>query len=165
MPKKQLTEYEQKLVDMQLNLRQNNEIMADTFKDLDNWSKEIKVKEKKLLEDPESVKNANKGLPPIRSLATTKKKKKIKKPTGDENNNKDIEQKKTIKKSTAPRDARAWDKLDVDKLCEDVDNQPESEYEYTTDEEWEDEQRKIRANWEKERVRLFQNSISTNLNG
>lgn len=37
-------------------------------------------------------------------------------------------------------------------MCEDVDNYKSSESEYTTDEEWEEEQKKIRANWEKERV-------------
>ena len=152
MPK-QISEYEKKMLDLQLNLRQNNEIMADTFNDLEGWTKDIKAKEKRLLEDPESVRNANRGLPPIRSLTTTKKKKRVKKAAGDENNN-SKEAKSVGKRSAVPRDARAWDKLDVDKLCEDVDNREASECEYTTDEEWEEEQRKVRANWEKERVRF-----------
>ncbi len=47
-----------------------------------------------------------KGLPPIRSLATTKKKKKVKAKEKDEVG-------KSKKKSVAPRDAKAWDKLDI----------------------------------------------------
>ena len=39
-------------------------------------------------------------------------------------------------------------------MCEEVDTHKSSESEYTTDEEWEEEQKKVRANWEKERVNL-----------
>lgn len=40
-----------------------------------------------------------------------------------------------------------------DKMCEEVDNKSaSSDSEYTTDEEWEEEYRKTKANWEKERV-------------
>jgi hypothetical protein len=59
MPK-QPSEYERKLIDMQLGMRENQMEMKDTFAELDNWSKEIKVKEKKLLEDPDSFKDAKK---------------------------------------------------------------------------------------------------------
>jgi len=45
---------------MQLGMRENQMEMKDTFAELDNWSKEIKVKEKKLLEDPDSFKDAKK---------------------------------------------------------------------------------------------------------
>ncbi len=89
-----------------------------------------------------------KELPPVRSLATTKKKKKVKKVSnGDEK-----KQENSTKKKLSSYDYRAWDKIDVDKLCEEVDNKKSSSSEYTTDEEWEEEQRKIKANWEKERV-------------
>jgi hypothetical protein len=37
-------------------------------------------------------------------------------------------------------------------MCEEVDAHKSSESEYTTDDEWEEEQKKTRANWEKERV-------------
>jgi len=148
----QPTDYELKMLNLQMGMRHNQTQMQDTFKDLDSWTQDIKVKEKKLLNDPDSIKNQNKGLPPIRSLATTKKKKKVKKTTDEDNQSK----KNSAKKNSAlPRDARAWDKLDVDKMCEDVDNHKSSESEYTTDEEWEEEQKKIRANWEKERGNQF----------
>lgn len=110
MPK-QPSEYELKMLNLQMGMRQNQAQMQDTFKDLDSWTQDIKVKEKKLLEDPDSIKNANKGLPPIRSLAATKKKKKVKKATDEENPSKKKLNEKT--KNALPRDARAWDKLDV----------------------------------------------------
>lgn len=39
-------------------------------------------------------------------------------------------------------------------MCDEVDQQKKSssDSEYTTDEEWEQEQRLVRADWEKERV-------------
>ena len=37
-------------------------------------------------------------------------------------------------------------------MCEEVDKAKTSSSEYTTDEEWEEEQKKVKANWEKERV-------------
>ncbi len=41
-------------------------------------------------------------------------------------------------------------------MCEEVDNKPaSSNSEYTTDEEWEEEYRKTKANWEKERVKYL----------
>lgn len=39
-------------------------------------------------------------------------------------------------------------------MCEEVDQEKTSSSEYTTDEEWEEEQRLTRAEWEKERVKL-----------
>ena len=41
-------------------------------------------------------------------------------------------------------------------MCDEVDNQEaSSSSEYTTDEEWEEEQKKVKANWEKERGNQF----------
>jgi hypothetical protein len=37
-------------------------------------------------------------------------------------------------------------------MCEEVDKAKTSSSEYTTDDEWEEEQKKVKANWEKERV-------------
>lgn len=101
--------------------------MEDCFKDLESWTQDIKVKEKKVLEDPSILKTSNKvsfkacattnlsikkhykninqGLPPIRSLAPAKKKK-VKKVDAKK------EEKKPTKKLNS-YDYRAWDKLDV----------------------------------------------------
>ena len=89
-------------------------------------------------------------MPPIRTLATTKKKKKVKKPKDEATENASKTTSKTKKLNSY--DYRAWDKLDVDKMCEEVDEKKTSSSEYTTDDEWEEEQNKLKANWEKERV-------------
>ena len=88
-------------------------------------------------------------MPPIRSLATTKKKKKVKKPKDEAADSSKSTTGKTKKLNSY--DYRAWDKLDVDKMCEEVDERKTSSSEYTTDEEWEEEQRKVKANWEKKK--------------
>lgn len=144
------SEHEKKMIEMQLQLRENQSYMSDCFKDLENWSTEMKEKESKLIN---SEKTKEKELPPVRSLATVKKKKKVQKPEKTENDSS-----KATKKAQKIKgyDYRSWDKLDVDALCEKVDDeQIDSSSDYTTDEEWENEQRKSRANWEKERGNLF----------
>lgn len=55
-----ISDYERKLVEMQYQLKENNAYMQDCFQDLDSWTKDIKEKEKKVLENPESIKNLNK---------------------------------------------------------------------------------------------------------
>lgn len=143
-----LNDYERKLIEMQYHMKENQSYMHDCFKDLENWTNDIKQKEKKILEDPDSLKNANKGLPPIRALSTTKKKKKkVTKESTTKTNSKT--------KKLVGHDYRAWDKLDVDKICQEIDEKKSSSSDYTTDEEWEEEQRKIKAEWEKERGNHF----------
>ena len=105
------SDYEKKLIEMQFQMKENQLYMEDAFKDLDSWTSEIKEKEKKLLENPDSVKtSSSKQLPPIRTLATKKKKKK-KKTTKAES----VVQEETKKKEKKLNiyDYRAWDKLDV----------------------------------------------------
>jgi hypothetical protein len=55
-----LSSQEKKMLEMQYLLKENNLYMEDTFKDLENWTSEIKEKEKKILEDPTYLKNQNK---------------------------------------------------------------------------------------------------------
>jgi hypothetical protein len=107
-----LSEHETKMLQLQYQMKENNLYMEDTFKDLDSWTKEIKEKEKKVLEDPNYLKNQNKGLPPIRALATTKKKKKVKKAVTDNHNKHEQEAKPKTKKLNS-YDYRSWDKIDV----------------------------------------------------
>jgi hypothetical protein len=54
------SDYEKKLLEMQYHLKENNLYMEDTFKDLENWTKEMAVKEKKIIENPNLIKNENK---------------------------------------------------------------------------------------------------------
>ena len=55
---KQPSEYEKKLIEMQFGMRENNYYMQDCFNDLENWSKDMKEKEKQILENPESIKKS-----------------------------------------------------------------------------------------------------------
>ncbi|CAF0714457.1 unnamed protein product [Brachionus calyciflorus] len=142
-----MSDYEKKMIELQFQMKENQTYMHDCFEDLESWTKDIKEKEKKILEEPNSIKNSNKGLPPIRAIATTKKKKKKTKKDQVETSQK--------QKKLASYDYRAWDKIDVDKMCQEIDDKKTSSSEYTTDEEWEEEQRKVKAEWEKERGNQF----------
>jgi len=57
---KETSEYEKNLIKMQFQMRENQSYMSDAFADLDNWSKEMKVKEKEIIENPSLVKTSNK---------------------------------------------------------------------------------------------------------
>ena len=54
------TDYEKKLIEMRYQMQENQVSMDDCFKDLESWTQDIKVKEKKILEDPNYLKNTNK---------------------------------------------------------------------------------------------------------
>lgn len=55
-----MSDYEKKLLEMRLQLQENQAYMQDAFGDLESWTKEIKEKEKKLLENPDSIKKNSK---------------------------------------------------------------------------------------------------------
>ena len=57
---KEASEYEKNLIKMQYQMRENQAYMTDAFADLENWSKEMKVKEKEIIENPNLVKVSNK---------------------------------------------------------------------------------------------------------
>ena len=59
---KDASEYEKNLIKMQYQMRENQAYMNDAFADLDNWSQEMKVKEKEIKENPDIVKISNKVL-------------------------------------------------------------------------------------------------------
>lgn len=52
-----MSDYEKKLLEMRLQMQENQAYMSDAFSDIEKWTQEIKEKEKKLVEDPDSVKN------------------------------------------------------------------------------------------------------------
>ena len=54
------TEYEKKLIEMQYQMKVNNDLMKDCFSDLDSWTKEMNEKEKAILNNPDIIKNSNK---------------------------------------------------------------------------------------------------------
>lgn len=59
---KDASEYEKNLIKMQYQMRENQSYMNDAFADLDNWSQEMKVKDKEIKENPDIVKISNKVL-------------------------------------------------------------------------------------------------------
>jgi hypothetical protein len=58
MTSKQPSEYEKNLIKMQFDLKENNNYMADCFKDLESWSKDMKEKEETILKNPELIKTS-----------------------------------------------------------------------------------------------------------
>ena len=54
------SEYEKKLIEMQYQMKFNNEGMKDYFSELDSWTKEMNEKEKTLLSDSDIIKKSNK---------------------------------------------------------------------------------------------------------
>ena len=56
----QISDYEKKMIEMRYQMQENKVVMEDCFKDLENWTQDIKVKEKKVLEDPNYLKTVNK---------------------------------------------------------------------------------------------------------
>lgn len=105
-------DYEKKMLEMRLQLQENQAYMQDAFGDLEKWTQEIKEKEKKIIENPDSV-NSTKGLPPIRNLVTKKKKKRVVKKEGGDGGAGGGEVKKPPKQKINSYDYRSWDKLDI----------------------------------------------------
>lgn len=133
--------YEDKMLDLQFQMKQNNEDLKSFLQDLDKWEAEMKqidstLKDKKPTEEQK--------LPPVRnSLEQKKFKKKVKKKAEDT---------KSKPKRISSYDYRSWDKFDVDKACESVDrDHASSGEEYETDEEWENERKRQAAVLEKDK--------------
>uniref|UniRef100_A0ACB8FP02 Uncharacterized protein n=1 Tax=Sphaerodactylus townsendi TaxID=933632 RepID=A0ACB8FP02_9SAUR len=103
-----------KALELQLQVRQNAEELQDFVKDLESWEKDIKEKDLDLRRQTGAL---EKDLPPIRNETYKKKKRKkikaVSKKTTEEN------QKNKIKSY----DYEAWEKLDVDKILEELDKQ------------------------------------------
>ncbi|WAR25055.1 RPAP3-like protein [Mya arenaria] len=128
---------EEKMLNLQYQMKQNNQDLQSFMQDLDSWESEIKIKEEKLKEKKNTQDSA---LPPVRnSLDKKKLKKKVKKKKDDV---------AAGGKRISGYDYRSWDKFDVDKACESVSSSEES---YETDEEWETERKKQAAVLEKDK--------------
>ncbi|KAL4227099.1 RNA polymerase II-associated protein 3 [Mactra antiquata] len=136
--------HEDKMLNLQYQMKQNNADLQNFLKDLDNWEEEVKqidqdLKSKKTKNTEESA------LPPVRNSLDKKKfKKKVKKKEGSDGSK---------PKRISSYDYRSWDKFDVDKACENVDSdgKSSSDGEYETDEEWENERKKQAAVLEKDK--------------
>ncbi|XP_062589376.1 RNA polymerase II-associated protein 3-like [Saccostrea cucullata] len=133
---------EQKMLTLQHQIKENNLDIESFVKDMNKWEDNIKEKERKLI----SEKSVNgKDLPPVRNSLKIKKKKKVKPQKDDDS------QGRKPRKRISGYDYRSWDKLDIDKMCDDVDKTEKSDSsEYETDEEWEAERKKQQAAMEKD---------------
>ncbi|XP_069485965.1 RNA polymerase II-associated protein 3 isoform X2 [Ambystoma mexicanum] len=101
-----------KALELQLQMRQNAEELQDFLKDLENWEKDIKTTDAKL--NKESL--GEETLPPIRNR-DYKKKAKSKSKVASKNQKNENAKKPKIKSY----DYEAWDKLDVDRVLEELD--------------------------------------------
>lgn len=143
---------EEKMITIQQQMRESQHDLGDFLSDLNKWESDVKKKDE-VLKKGKPVEQPK--LPPVRNSLDKKKKKKKKrkeaKTTGQD-------------KKLSGFDFRAWDKLDYDKLCDDIDEKKSAESsEYETDEEWEIERRKEQALVEKDRGNeFFKNEDYTN---
>ncbi|XP_020289075.1 RNA polymerase II-associated protein 3-like [Pseudomyrmex gracilis] len=100
---------------LQKQVRNNSEDLHSEFLDLKNWEEEMKRKERELINEHDE----QHSLPPVRS--------KIRK-TSTVNDNKTTTKKTTDNsKKIRSFDYSAWDKFDVEKACEEVDKNEESD--------------------------------------
>ncbi|XP_055882462.1 RNA polymerase II-associated protein 3-like isoform X3 [Biomphalaria glabrata] len=142
-----ISEHEEKMINLRTQVQQNQLELHDYLSDLKSWEKDIKKKENVLKSEGKNThETVQSELPPIRNTIHKKKLKRIKK-------EKPADQKKP--KKISGFDFRAWDKFDVEKALEEIDQNDSqkdtSSSEYETDEEWEMERKKYLAGVEKDK--------------
>ncbi|CAL8086450.1 unnamed protein product [Calicophoron daubneyi] len=120
----------EKFIQLQKQMRENNEEVADFLKDFGSWKKSVENKEAKL----QGKSEASDDLPAIRNSLLQKKKKKHK--LNDPGAPK-------VSERIRGSDYRAWDQFDIDKALKDVDEKSDVEEEASseTDEELENQRR------------------------
>ncbi|XP_071082878.1 RNA polymerase II-associated protein 3-like isoform X2 [Haliotis cracherodii] len=139
-----ITKHEEKMVDLQHQLRENQHDVEEFLSDMQNWETRMRKKDTNLkMEGP--VIEAQ--LPPVRNTLDQKKMRKKKKRTTERVQNKP--------KRISSYDYLSWDTFDVNKAIEEVDRQKDSSSEYETDEEWDTERKKHLAEEEKEKGNAY----------
>ncbi|TGZ73520.1 hypothetical protein CRM22_001466 [Opisthorchis felineus] len=119
----------EKFIELQKQMRENNEEVADFLKDFSSWKETVEAKDARLQNKTVDTDN----LPAVRNSLLRKQKKKRKKvePTP-----------KTSASRIRGYDYRAWDKFDVDKALNEVDDIKATDSESSlTDEELENSRR------------------------
>lgn len=138
-----VSEHEIKMMNLQQQVRQNQLDLEDFVKEMNSWEEEVKKKESAVLK--QNSKQSS-DLPPVRNCMFKKKKKKVKKPKEEKNKPDKI----------SGYDYRKWDKFNVEKELEKIEEKEKSESsEYETDEEWELERKKHMASIEKDKGNNF----------
>ncbi|XP_033114639.1 RNA polymerase II-associated protein 3-like [Anneissia japonica] len=148
-----------KFLELQQQMRHNQEDLKDYLRDLDNWENNIKKKDAELRAGDSS--NQQKKLPPVRNQGVKEKPKRRKKQSEPKTEEEPMSAKKPQRINSY--DYRKWDQFDVDKACAEIDSggeekQESSEYETDSDAEREEntrQQKMMQANMEKEKGNAY----------
>lgn len=68
-----ISKHEEKMLNLQMQMRENNLELQDYLRDLDNWEGEMKKKEEKLKE-PDNTDGSSAKLPAVRNSSKKKEK-------------------------------------------------------------------------------------------
>ncbi|XP_013787298.1 RNA polymerase II-associated protein 3-like, partial [Limulus polyphemus] len=107
-----------KAIQLQHQIRENNEDLQSFLRELNNWESEIKRKDEELKSQKRSETELLKDLPPVRTKISKPKTKKKKKEVKTSENENSAEQ-KPVRISSF--DYNAWNKFDVEKVLKDMD--------------------------------------------
>ncbi|XP_028397981.1 RNA polymerase II-associated protein 3-like [Dendronephthya gigantea] len=111
-------------VNLQYQVRQNNEELQDYLKDLYKWEDEVQAQDKLLANSKTPLASSH----PVRNKTRKKKPKSILKQTPA-----------STKERLKGSNFQAWDKYDVEKALKEIDDQEDLETQSTSDEDSEDE--------------------------
>ncbi|XP_071960806.1 RNA polymerase II-associated protein 3-like [Antedon mediterranea] len=151
---------EDKFLDLQQQMRHNQEDLKDFLRDLDNWEDTIKEKDIEL-QTGSSTKQQK--LPPVRNKVKEKPKRKKDQSKAATNTKEEADSSSVKQQRIKAYDYRKWDTFDVEKACAEVEsggeeNRVSSEYETDSDEERKEnarQQKMMQANMEKEKGNDF----------
>ncbi|XP_008282686.1 RNA polymerase II-associated protein 3 [Stegastes partitus] len=136
-----------KAVELQLQMQQNAHDLQSFMKDLESWETDMKRRDEELRTG--GVQEVQKKLPPVRNKDYKTKKREKKKKT-EPNSNGDAKAEETKQGSKIKAyDYRSWDKFDVDKALEEMDNEECHESNESDSEEAAVDQEKALAEKEK----------------
>ncbi|XP_023121888.1 RNA polymerase II-associated protein 3 [Amphiprion ocellaris] len=136
-----------KAVELQLQMRQNAEDLHSFMKELESWETDIKRRDEELRTG--GAQEVQKNLPPVRNKDYKNKKREKKKKTElSVNGDAKVEETKRASRIKA-YDYRSWDKFDVDKALEEMDNEECHESNESDSEEAAVDQEKALAEKEK----------------
>lgn len=100
--------------DLTLGVRQNQREVGDFLKDLDSWTTDIK-KQDQSLKTMKPREKAISSMPPVRKKLITEKVK----------NKRNAEKENIKKERIKSADYRNWEKLDIDQMCKEIDEEEE----------------------------------------
>ena len=112
---------DQKLVELQQQVRNNSDELQDFLRDLGSWTKQMEIKDEQLTKKKTSSSKSSKPEPP-RSVDELKRKPAVE---NDSTEKKCKFLEPSVKKATSDYDA--WSKYDVEKALTEIENSPPNE--------------------------------------